>query len=130
MNALEKLYDELGVCGCDPDECLGCDVPRKVREGLQAVEREYMELPKDVDGVPIRVGDSLVHADGWPVEPEAVDAHGVIAWDGRDFVHVGGDECRHVKQRTLFDVLSEVENGELSICAAEREVRELTGVGE
>ena len=37
-------------------------------------------------------------------------------------------ECRHVKPRTLENVLAEVENGELSIDGAAAEIRELLGV--
>ena len=100
------------------------------------IEREiserYMELPLDADGVPIRVGDVML---------DYQTPRNVIAVASDSFVMDGfkngsfyrpGLACNHshYKQRTLFDVLAEVENRELSINDAEAEIRELLGVEE
>lgn len=77
MNALEKLRGELGVCGCDPDECLVCEVPRKVREGLQAVDRDYLPLPVDRNGEVLRIGDEVWFHDETDVDPHIVRGYGM-----------------------------------------------------
>lgn len=65
LESVKELRGELGVCGCDPDGCLMCEVPRNIRDGLDAVDDEivkrFMELPVGSDGRPIRIGDELVN---------------------------------------------------------------------
>lgn len=105
MNAIEKLRDELKVCGCDPDECPGCEVPRKVREGLQAVEQEYMELPKDADGVPVRIGDKMTNinkpSDEYTVT--SITESGCRVYGDCAFIKTS--QLRHVKPDPLKELL-------------------------
>lgn len=148
---VERLQAELDHAERD---CSTCDViaelRRKVRE-LQAKLDEYdqthMVLPVDADGVPIKIGDKiqqLNHAGVWTdaMPVIAVDDHGCfalahgIACDARTYVW--GNNCRHVKQRTVEDVLRELadvarhdsehglDDGDIDGFAAE--IRELMGV--
>ena len=107
MNAIEKLYDELGVCGCDPDECLGCSFPRKVREGLQAVEREYMERPLDADGVPVDIGDVLTRprTNGKAYEVDELRYDGGTWWFESGEGCFACDSASHVKTDPLKELL-------------------------
>lgn len=94
-----------------------------------------MPLPADKDGVPIRVGDILERVDGWPSQQACcIGPYGfndAPIWCARDF--------RHVKPRTLEDVLAEF--GRESVGASMQqtnallakyadEIRELLEVGE
>lgn len=110
MNAIEKLRDELSVCGCDPDDCLGCSVPRKVREGLQAVEREYMKRPLDADGVPVGIGDVLTR----PIKDsrttytvEELKYDGRSWWYACDGDYYACEGASHVKPDPLRELISE-----------------------
>lgn len=68
------------------------------------IEANYMELPKDADGVPIRVGDKLrgVYE---TFEVCAVSEHYAYWEQGRHWDRA--NECHHVKPRTIEDVLNE-----------------------
>ena len=125
IKTIGELRNELKVCGCDPDECMSCSVPRKVKDGLDKVEREiaerYMQLPEDVNGVPIHMGDTIegellddstvrgtvcaFHL--YDDEPDSVyikvNLHGV--WTIKELRIA---RCRHVKPRTVEDVLMDV----------------------
>ena len=121
IKALEKLRDELNVCGCDPDDCMCCEVPRKVKklaDEIEAeIERGWMLLPVDADGVPICVGDVVEFGENRNQGiVKALNEHMVIAMhvdDGcMNYAKYGllwnADACRHVKPRTLEDVLREM----------------------
>ena len=85
------------------------------------IEREiaerFMELPVDADGVPIHVGDELC---GYGRLNGGVTVSAVTGWGGvivtdkgmtcnpaKDGLLWDGQECRHVKPRTIEDVLEE-----------------------
>ena len=108
---IEKLREELKVCGCDPDECMVCSVPRKVKAAIAEIEAQYMRLPLDADGVPIRPGDE-VSANGYE---DGVVASIEITDEG--FAYVGvrphgwyvptrytPDGLSHVKPETVEDI--------------------------
>lgn len=145
LKSVEELRRELLVCGCDPEACPTCAVPHKVCDGLFSVEREierdYIRLPRLDDGV-VNVGDWVESDYG---EVRCVREIEAIVWSGDrwdfQFSDEPGDtrDCasiddfyacsRHVvKPRKLYDVLAELENGELSIDDAESEIRELMEV--
>ena len=124
MESIEKMRKELDVCGCDPDECLCCEVPRKVRDGLDEIEREiaerYMELPMDADGVPIHVGDELMTSEygkrftctGYSYQTEGYEKpHWSIAYQYDDYdgttEFVSLRSCRHVKPDPVKELLEE-----------------------
>lgn len=115
---------------------------KKVVEIADEIEREisdrYMPLPLDADGVPIKVGDII---DGEHVRSghyHRFDTGGVVGVGaGTFFVVVQGfpftypaKEFRHVKHRTLEDVL---QCAGVSIAAIEdvaAEIREIMEAGE
>ena len=97
------------------------------------IAERYMELPLDADGVPIHVGDEMMQNGKEIGTVIAVGYHGEPkAWilPHKCFISISyfASGIAHVKPRTLFDVLAEVENGELSIKDAEAEIRKLLGV--
>ena len=96
-----------------------CNLLLIIADEIEAeIEREWMRLPVDADGVPIRVGDKLeCHANGYDGEftvfavgdDVAVGNHD-IEWVRRNpskWLHVA-QHCVHVKPRTLEDVLREM----------------------
>ena len=116
LESLEKLLKELKVCGCDPDGCMFCEVPGKVEKIADAIQAEvdanYLELPKDEDGVPIHVGDEVEwyekkFAVAWIEYEESGCWIGREAVGGETPVAIDPIECTHVKPRTVEDVLRE-----------------------
>lgn len=121
---------------------------------LHAIEREiaerYMELPTDADGVPIKVGDELC---GYGRLNGGVTVSAVTGWGGiivtdkgmtcnpaKDGLLWDGQACRHIKPRTLEDVLRDCCNEwnkhlgsdwEVGVYAKYAdEIRELLGMNE
>ena len=129
LESLKEMRKALKVCGCDPDECVLCEVPRKVREIADAIQAEvderYMPLPLDADGVPIRVGDRLYHN-----ELGEIICNGITfyhnTWRVIDEMDFHGEhrirhamECRHVKPRTVEDVTNDLANEVICILSSE-----------
>ena len=84
------------------------------------IERDYMRLPVDADGVPIRVGDKLMTDNkdsslyGRELFVTAVSEHHIhyqtLPYEGDGHYRTGClANIRHVKPRTLEDVLQELE---------------------
>ena len=135
IKALEKLR-EMSV----PDR-KGIEVFMKaVADEIQAeVDERFMELPLDADGVPIRVGDMVewIYKNG---DYEVIAVGNIVALRTGEYgtFTVAADALRHVKPRTLEDVLedccdewnqhcgNEWESGVYAKYAAE--IRELLGV--
>ena len=115
MDSIEKLRKELDVCGCDQDECLCCEVPRKVRDVLDEIEREiaerYMELPVDADGVPIKPGDVMMdYKTPRNVVAVAPDSFMMDGYETDSFYRPGlAKNHRHVKPDPVKDLLKEFE---------------------
>ena len=107
----------------------------KACERIQAeIKERYMLLPLDADGVPIRIGDVVQFRNDAPVIVGSIGASKIYENDTGFFGSNGGfygqgtlNNIHHVNQRTLENVLAEVENGELSIADAAFEIRELLG---
>ena len=79
-----------------------------VNEIEQEIAERYIELPVDADGVPIHIGDELFNKNK-PTDTYKVTA---IADNGylriyHDTAHIHSSQCRHVKPRTIEDVLRE-----------------------
>ena len=136
MESIEKLRGFVPPTGSW--ERNGAPLLGEIADEIESeVSERYMELPMDADGVPIHVGDELCGyglPDGGAVV-KALNGCMVIvdrSEDGVNYAKYGllwdARETRHINPRTLFDVLAEVENGELSISKAEAEIRELFGV--
>lgn len=129
MESVDKLRGYGHDCCARIDDAIHdyCDdIEREIAE-------RYMELPVDAGGVPIRVGDILERVDGGSSQqaccicPQGFNDAPI--WCARDF--------RHVKPRTIIDVLSdfaaEVEQDNNTIETARKyaeEIRELLEVGE
>ena len=80
------------------------------------IEREiaerYMELPVDMDGVPVKIGDMLeCEQESKQFVIEAVSPNYVYSgsYVGTKFLTIGHYpwQCTHVKQRTIEDLLME-----------------------
>ena len=72
------------------------------------IAERFMELPLDADGVPIHIGDELFNKN----KPTDVYKVTAIADNGylriyHDTAHIHSSQCRHVKPRTIEDVLYE-----------------------
>lgn len=76
------------------------------------IESRYMELPVDADGVPIHPNDKLEHVTGmWTFTADTleVDRWGAhVRPNGQARVQCAN--CRHVKPRTIEDVLTDFAN--------------------
>ena len=111
LNALEELRTAARnmAKGRNLENHEECNLFLIIADEIEAeIAERYMELPCDADGVPIRVGDEL--KGGFTVD--YVSPHWVFAV-GRGAKHDGS--CRHVKPRTLEDVLNDRINDVLSV---------------
>ena len=128
IKALEKLRKYAD------DVCSKRD-QRELRQYIDELESEvndnYMRLPVDADGVPIRVGDSVNMEDS--DKEFTVQLVGDICFRGQ-LLGTGAMEthysrcCCHVKPRTLEDILQDVWGDVIEIDDAAAEIRELLGV--
>lgn len=106
-NALKAICKRFGVS----TEWCAEDAAKKV---LEALERDYMALPKDADGVPICVGEDVVRTND-RLQPEVVRVIGVsggsvfFKHEGRVKQNVAHN-LHHVKPRTLESVLADLAN--------------------
>lgn len=119
MESIDKLRKWCDfLCG---SQCDGCSKTlHLIADEIEAeIAANYLELPKDADGVPIRVGDRLY------VDEREFVANGITfyhntwrvvtdfaAFDDGYLPRVDhqmrwAKDCRHVKPRTLEDVLIE-----------------------
>lgn len=80
-------------------------------EAMGLMEREYVQLPHDADGVPIRIGDKVTeHEDGHTFKVD-----GFMDWGGewwvfmRDGIQAPVSKCTHYREPTTEDVLTELE---------------------
>ena len=140
------------VCGiADEIEAEIAERERLLKQSKSATEdyykdmiaEEFMKLPVDADGVPIRVGDWLRYCD-FKIQAAALSPERVYWWDEYTDGHwVRGVECRHVKPRTLEDVLADIANDAATMADGKEhrhspesmapyasEIRELLGVDE
>ena len=116
------------------------NIRRQVNMSCNEIEREvamkYMELPVDADGVPIRVGDVMETSEygkrftctGYSYQTEGyAKPRWSIAYHYNDYdgttEFVSAHSCRHVKPRTIEDVLDSYEQSIL--CAHTEHEREL-----
>ena len=133
MESIEKLrkYVQKWKIYCYPPdiEAIADEIDREISE-------RYMLLPVDADGVPIHVGDKLQYGDYSSGIVKALNERMVIAMhvddDNLNYAKYGllwdAEGCRHVKSRTIEDVL---QCAGVSVAAIEdvaAEIRELMGV--
>ncbi len=125
MESIEKLryYIDHGINHRDELIKLTDEIEREIAEN-------YCELPKDADGVPIHVGDVIQFVNeqggtGAHVEVNAVSKYYAYYGEGKHFYKAS--MCRHVKPRTLTDVLADLFERKMSVTDAEHEISELLG---
>ena len=110
IKALEKLREYDLFVRVEDGSSHGCAIPSgKLADEIQAeIDERFMKLPVDADGMPIQVADYLHFCD-FDIQCAAVSPERVYYWDEYSDAHwVKGCECRHVKPRTLEDVLEEM----------------------
>lgn len=102
-------------------EIIASEIEREIAE-------RYMPRPCDMDGVPIKIGDELSH-DGFARNfivhsYELVDGTWKV-WDVANGATHICSACRHVKPRTVEDVLEEFLHASADVCAeTNRELEE------
>lgn len=143
IKALDDMRNavETVAADCDEEWILDC---------LDAIDVEvsarYMKLPEDMDGESIHVGDKVQqinHAGEWTkaLPVISVDERGcfvtVQALAGTARTYVWGNNCRHVKPRTIEDVITsamqyayldrEESEWDAKIAELADEIRKITG---
>lgn len=83
---------------------------------LEEVEAQYMRLPVDGDGVPIRPGD-LIESEYMhkPMTVADVGRFDVYAYDERERGFFIAKACRHVNHDTVEDVLVELSDAAMAM---------------
>lgn len=106
---ITRLREELEACGCDPDNCMRCSVPRKVKKALGEIEAKYMKLPVDADGLPVSIGDKLTRhkTNGKVYEVEELRYDGETWWFESGEGCFSCDSASHVKHDTVESLLEE-----------------------
>ena len=126
LESLEKLRKWLNYKVNRFDACSGAIVlntdvnPDELYELAYAIQAEvderYMPLPLDADGVPIRVGDEVTYGVGqkpycvYAVSYDAAWLNNSTTVDVIALMKFQAEQCRHVKQRTVEDVLHDFGN--------------------
>lgn len=131
MKSIEKLreWSRLGPMACQDLLDIADEIEREIAE-------RYMELPLDTNGVPIRTGDIIefgkkgerleVTHFGWTEHGDPTIAY--RRPNGTLDCSCIGTECRHVKPRTLEDVLQDAGVSVAAIEDVAAEIRELMEV--
>jgi len=105
MESIDKLREYGHDCCARVDDAI-----HGYADAIEAeISERYCPLPLDSDGVPCNVGDMLIH-DGSEHEVLAVDTRCVWFDIARRTIALEpfpADECRHVKPRTIEDVLDD-----------------------
>jgi len=111
IESLEKLRNGMGGYGTGDNNfvTLKKEAFDRYCDAIQEeVDKAYMRLPVDADGVPIHVGD-VVYSKIWPdgvmvYEISFTDNDGDRVYDDSGMYCLSG-VCSHVKPRTVEDVL-------------------------
>ena len=84
------------------------EIAERERKVLADLNKFYMKLPLDADGVPIRLGDTVECEPSGVFRVSYVGASAAVADEGPLVViNDTSRVCRHVKPRTVEDVLRE-----------------------
>jgi len=134
LESIEKLRDEIKhhLIGCEQTwYALADEIEREI-------ERDFMRLPVDSEGVPIRVGDKMEFSYGVD-EVEGVHPERIFTLHEGKWLCLMANDKRHAKPDKLKELLSEFltetacffpsECGEEIGKYAER-IREMAGKGE
>lgn len=74
---------------------------------LDEIEAQYMKLPIDADGVPIRIYDEVRTEFDKTIEVVAVDEARCFYYDNGDYYYAWASDVNHVKPDALYDLLEE-----------------------
>ena len=114
MDSVDKLREAIERDVNNPWTDLKGDLLALVDKVEREIERDYMLLPKDADGVPIRVGDKM-ESDNETFVVCAVAPGRVHRWDihnigelDKGTVAYPPESLHHFKPRTVEDVLTEM----------------------
>ena len=133
--------------------CAEKDEVNEIADEIEAeIERDFMKLPVDAEGVPIQIGDLLESSEinkqfmcrGMSLVLQSNEKWWTVEWSYDHYYgtseYVSAKSCRHVKPRTIEDVLRDMldaydgeEHYELPysfIAKYADELRELMEVGE
>lgn len=111
---IDELNVQIDELQAKLDQCMESyadakDSRDKLRAKLDAYDETHMPLPLDAEGVPIRLWDKVQFVDGdytsAPVEVCAVSNYYAYYGEGKHFYRA--NMCRHVKPRTIEDVLGD-----------------------
>lgn len=123
-----EIINEYGSKPSDPNAVNWGERWRKIADEIEReVSERFCELPVDEDGITIHVGDMVQGlGDSGPVQHlELWDDAWVVVFEFApgQFTRYSGDAVRHVKPRTIEDVLEDfVRNGVEPISRENREV--------
>ena len=120
MEPIEKLR---GYAPNHPELYAVCNAAADEIEA--EIAERYMLLPVDADGVPIHVGDRLTNINKPSDEYIVAGVNGekLFVYGGHAFICAS--QCRHVRPRTIEDVLRDLVDGIDSV-----EFDALTAIGE
>lgn len=124
IKALEKLREKIRLDVNNPWSDLKGDLLAMCDKLEREISERYMELPLDADGVPIRIGDTVREVDDRvPMKVMSLTFY-------EDCVDVNAcgmnpNLLRHVKPRTLEDVLLDAGVSIAAISDVAAEIREL-----
>ena len=139
MESIEKLREALKGCITEAGvvdkfdtywiTASACD--KYIDEIEAEIAERYIELPVDFDGVPIRIGDAITLPNGQRDRARyfCINANGARL-NERGWVP---SACRHVKPRTIEDVLRELRDEsrqdlrDFDLSAYAAELREMIG---
>ena len=111
IHGIEQLHKEIQVL--DENNIDTYELVRIADAIEREVEEGYIELPKDKNGVPIRLGDRVCSAYGGTYEVARVtreDYNGTTTWYIEDFssnYSLGPEDLTHHKPPTVEDVLED-----------------------
>ncbi len=77
------------------------------RDELRELVNDSVPLPRDAEGVLIRLGD-MMDTGHSVVRVEAVSPEGFVGWDGDEWVHFASDRYAHHKPSPVLDLLVEM----------------------
>jgi len=99
-------------------------VSEMLRDIQAEVDSGYMKLPVDADGVPIHCGERMRLDNGHEGDVWLIGVFDIMMSDHTCFDWA---KSRHVKPRTLTDVLCDLFERRMTVTDAEYELRELLG---
>ena len=101
MTATDELRSVAAKSECANGRCekLYRGDLERIADRIDAAMEDYIELPKDADGVPIRIGDKMLLLNGESVEVYAIGVGLFMAWnpDDRHFDAYLASKCHHVQ---------------------------------